>query len=151
LKIIDFDTQLEKDIVSGMITSTEFLRKAVGVIDPDHFDIPASRTLARWALKHFIKYNEAPNKTIKNIFLERSKRLPDAESEWIAEYLEVLSKRSGKEKINESYLYDKTLNFMNKQKLRNAYTRGLELLEEGKLEEAVKAGAAGTSIHRKEG
>lgn len=127
---------IERKIVIGLITSTEYLQKIRSVWDPMLIESSTARMLAGWAVKHFDKYNKAANKEIESVFFKKVKEGLDKE---IAEEIEEdilpdLSEESIKEDFDLDYLISETFQYFKSRQLMQLSEQIENLLEHGKGE-----------------
>jgi hypothetical protein len=100
------DAKIEKQIVTGMIVSTEFL-EGIMPIFRDQLQIPATNTVAKWCATYYKEYSVAPNKHIQDIYKQHSKDLESESKFLIEEFLTRLSKRfKTSKKFNVPYVLD---------------------------------------------
>lgn len=109
---------IERLIIIGLITSTEFLKKIRPVWDPMLMESSTARMLSGWVITYYDKYKQAPNRDIEIIFFKKVKEGLDKE---IAEEIEEdilpdLSEEHTDKKINIDTLYDDTIIHLNTQK-----------------------------------
>ncbi len=102
------DHQIEKNIVTGMITSTKFLTGIRPIYNPGLMAIPFAKTVAGWCLNYWEQYGEAPGVNIQPIFESHSRNGLDSEqAELIADFLDNLSTEYERsDKLNSEYLLD---------------------------------------------
>ena len=134
--IIDVEATVEKQILIGLIVETDFLKRMYEIIEPDLFEMEASKTVWKWIKGYFEKYGKAPNRDLEHLFLDKVKGMPEEQQEWLSSFLEVLSEDYEKIAINQSYLFDKALNFFRKRKLAMTAEQILALVEDDKIDEA---------------
>lgn len=65
---------MERRIVIGLITSSEYLKEIKDEWNPDYLESKAARTLAMWCWEYFNKYDKAPNTSIGTILLKKTKK-----------------------------------------------------------------------------
>jgi len=115
------DAQLERKIIIGIITSTEYLQGLRKVWDIRAFESTTARRLASWVWDYFEKYNKAPGKEIATIFYQKLKEnnLPkDIAEEIEQDILPDLSEEYTQEQdFNIDYLLDVTLRYFRERKL----------------------------------
>tara|TARA_Y100000296_G_C5169810_1_gene256662 strand:+ start:1311 stop:2678 length:1368 start_codon:yes stop_codon:yes gene_type:complete len=100
------DVKIEKQIVTGMIMSTEFLEGIVPIFR-EQLQAPATNKVATWCATYFKQYGQAPKRHIKDIFKQHSKSLPDEDKFLIEEFLDRLSKKFKVSKsFNATYILD---------------------------------------------
>lgn len=111
---------IERRIIIGLITNTEYLRKVRTLINPQLISSPTARMLVNWALRYYDQYKQAPENHIEDIFY---KRLQEGLSKDIAEEIEeeILPGLSEDYTQNEGtdieYLINETVAYLKKQKL----------------------------------
>lgn len=100
------DSKIEKQIVTGMIVSTEFL-EGISPIFKNQLQIPFTNKVGGWCFNYFKQYSIAPNKHIQDIFKKESKNLKNEDKFLIEEFLKRLSKRyKTSKKFNVSYILE---------------------------------------------
>jgi hypothetical protein len=136
------DLQIEKDILTGMIINTDFLREVVDRINPKLFKIDYIRTVSQWVLAYYKKYKAAPLNDLKSIYAAESIKLKPAEAEIIQTLLQDLSDRYQEgDPFNKDYWVDKAIFFCKDRALENLEQRinGYRLRGDvDKAEEAVR-------------
>lgn len=125
---------IERKIVIGLITSTEYLQKIRPIWDPMLIESSTARMLAGWAVSHFDKYNKAAGKEIESIFFKKVNEGLDKE---IAEEIEEdilpdLSEESINEDFDLDYLVTETFQYFKSRQLIQLSTQIENLLEHGK-------------------
>ena len=131
---------LERRIIIGLITSTEFLQQIHSVWNANLLESQMAKRLAGWCTDYFEKYHKAPGRNIEGIYLEKLKAgLPKDIAEEIEEdILPGLSEEYEQEQFNLSYLLDQTRVFLKERNLIHHAERIQELLDTGELLEAEK-------------
>lgn len=118
------DTSIEKRIITGMITNTEFISRIAPLVSENMFS-EYSQTISSWCIDYYNKYNEAPKKQIESIFEEKRCELEVDIEKNISTYLQSLSNNYRvSEKINVEYLADKAEEFF-KDKLVNNFAKSI--------------------------
>jgi hypothetical protein len=88
---------IERQIVIGMITSTEYLHQIRKLWSPKWMESDTAKMLTSWCVEYFDEYNKAPGKDIENIYIEKLKAgLSKEKGEWIEEILGSLSEEYAK-------------------------------------------------------
>ena len=130
---------IEQRIVTGLITSTEFIQQIAHVWDIDLLESSVAKRVATWCMEYYDKYDRAPGKDIQTIYYSKAKTLPEDIAEGIEEdYLPMLSEENEEEPLNLNYLLDKTYEFFRLRHLEN-YSEDIQgLILEGDLLEAEK-------------
>jgi replicative DNA helicase len=105
------DTRIERKIITGMITSTPFLREVKTIYTDDSFTLPYAKTVAQWCIQFFDHYKVAPYKNITDLFASKSKLIEETQADAIEEFLVGISEEYEEfedEHLNVQYLLDQT-------------------------------------------
>ncbi len=141
-RIRKVDTNIEQQILIGMIVSTTFCRDVLPMIDYEYFQTSYSAVIARWCMEYYTKYQEAPGKSIKAIFESEQQYLKETECSLIEQFLQNLSDKyieeEDEKKFNNAYLLDKSLEYFKERALVNTATKTQLLIDAGKIDEAEK-------------
>lgn len=110
---------IEREIVIGLITSTEYIEKVRKIMSPHLFESSIARMLVKWCLEYFDKYKEAPKISIKNIVYQAaSEGTPkDVIDEIESEILPQLNEEYLREGVNVEYLTDITKAYVRERNL----------------------------------
>lgn len=65
------NTRIERQIIIGMITSTEYLEGLQGIYDPNVLRAKFAQTIAGWCIEYFEAYKVAPQREIQDIFITK--------------------------------------------------------------------------------
>ena len=132
---------IERKIIIGLITSTEFLQRIKSVWDPRLLESNVAKRLASWCWEYYDNYSKAPGKDIEGIFYSKNKsnKLPKETAEEIEqEILPGLSEESIKENFNLEYLLEESKKYLAERHL-TIYSDNIQaLLANGELLEAEK-------------
>lgn len=132
------NTRFERQIIIGMIVSTEFLQNIVPIYQEGCLRIPFAKTIARWCLEYFTQYQVAPGKHIEDIFKDQKNNIPDPdEINMLENFLFDISKEyvDGKT-FNVKYILDKTEKHFRELSLKNLTKEIQKALIGGRVEEA---------------
>jgi len=134
----------ERMIITGMITSDEFLEQVMHLVDIDLLQVQYSRQLARWCMEYYASYRTAPGKMIQTLFDSyAADKSADAEQvELIEKFLSSLSEDYSEEAgmySNVQYMLDKAEEYFR--------SRSLHLLS-ANIEADVLAGDVEAAEHR---
>src|SRR4030042_4183377 len=91
---------IERKIIIGLITSTEYLKLIQKIWNIELLESPTAKRLAIWCWEYFDKYQKAPKKDIEMIFFSKLKsgKLPkDIADEIQEDILPGLSQEYAKE------------------------------------------------------
>jgi replicative DNA helicase len=110
---------IERKIVIGLITSTDYIKEIARVWDVSLLASPVSRQVAQWAMEYYDKYDKAPGKDIQTIFFTKAEHIDKDIAEEIEEdYLPDLAEES-QESMNVQYLLDKSFEYFRLRHLEN--------------------------------
>jgi len=132
---------IERKIIIGLITSTEFIQQIHNVFDVKFLQSSTARRLAMWVMEYYEKYNKAPERDIEGIYYQKLKEglQKDIAEEIEQEILPALSEEYEQEgKFNLEYLLDQTYDYLKEQHLKQHGDEILTLVDKGELLEAEK-------------
>ncbi len=133
------DMDIEKQLLIGLITSDNFVKKILPVFNYGYLDLETVKKLAKGVLDYYEVYGKAPGQHIQDIFNVMKKSLSEEEADWIERVLVELDSRAEKSGgFNEEYLFGNCVAYFNKQKLRKGAEKVLDLLEADKQDQAFK-------------
>lgn len=138
-EIVQDTDHIERRIVTGLIVSTNYLRRVRGFWKPDRLESPELRRIASWCWTHFEKYDRAPDTDIESIFMvqREANAIPKGELELIERILERASRDYGRgEQFSAAYLYDRTVDYFRHRELEAHTLKVQALLDKGRSEEA---------------
>lgn len=131
------DVTVEKRILTGIITSKEYLQDISPLIDLAYFKSSFIRRVAGWVLDFYDGYNKVPLSEIQSIFNAESPKLKEEEAELISKLLTDISKRYELDQnLNIPYLTDQTEKYFKQRELEITSGNLKVLLERGDIEEA---------------
>lgn len=118
------DTSQERAILIGAIVSDRFLRDVIPMYQPSLFEISYSNIIMGWCIRHFKRYEKAPQKLIQDVFAQWKKtNKSDDQVEFIEGFLATLSDEfEHASRFNAEYLLDKAI--------AHFKTRSLKVLSE---------------------
>jgi len=131
----------ERRILTGLIVSKDYLDRIHKFWNPELLESPELRTISEWCIEYYKKYNQAPDRNIEAIYMEKLKaeRIPKSEAEYIEEILSNLSDEYGRDRqFNSPYLYDKTIEYLKAKELEKLNDEIKSLIEMGQIDEAEK-------------
>lgn len=131
---------IERRIIIGLITSTEFIQRIQNKWNVKLFESATARRLAIWCMEYYDKYQKAPNREIENIFYQKLKgNLPkELAKEIEEEILPSLSVEYEEEGLNVDYLVDRTVTYFNERHLLKHSEEVQILVQSDKLIEAER-------------
>ncbi len=132
------DTALEKQILTKMITNTDFLQGVYDFIQVEYFTTSYISTIADWVLDYYEQYSIAPNKDIQNIFNQKEVTLDEAEAALFRTLLQSLSDvfEAGTDDENCEYLQTRALSFCRKRELEITAGNIKHYLEQNEVDAA---------------
>lgn len=100
------DTDIEEQILTGLIVSSKVCRGLKPIIKPQYFEIPWSQILVQWVLDYYNDYGVAPDRHIQDIYNAECENLSDEVSNLLARFIQNLSDNYQQQTtgINEDYL-----------------------------------------------
>jgi hypothetical protein len=130
---------LERKIIIGLITSTDYIKQIAPVLKLDLFQSAAAGILAKWCMEYYEQFKKAPEKDIEIIYFEKVKHKKISED--LAEEIENdilpdLNEEYVSDPINIKALLSKTKKHFKERKLIQLNEQTQTLLDDGKLEEA---------------
>lgn len=126
----------EKRIIVGLITSSEFAKKIMPILDIDYFTNSYLKTIASWCVAFFQEHEKAPNQHINDIYESYSATMKEAESELISSLLKLLSDQYDPESVNVDYLLNCARDYFRKRELEIVVNNVSVLKEKGEYDEA---------------
>lgn len=111
------DATIERNIITGMIVDSEFVRELLPILRLDLFKSPFTRMVAQWCKAYYLEYEEAPNRTIQNIYESHSERLEEEMSASISEFLDSISEEYERGVFNAAYVLSQAESYMKKRAL----------------------------------
>ena len=130
--------ELEDDLITAMITSTEFIREVRGMYDKNYFGDYA-QSISQWVIRYYDQYNAAPGLNIQNIFNVEKEQLNPALRNIIATYLGKLSNDyESRNDVNIPYLIDCARDYFRRKAYENFFNAGRDLIIAGKDQEAIQ-------------
>lgn len=117
VKRTQIDTALEKQILIGMIVSTEYLRDVTPIYMPDLLEIKFAPIVANWCMTYYNTYKKAPGLLIQELFESWERNNTNSEQiKYIDDFLATLSdEHEHADKFNAPYIMDKTLVYFKKR------------------------------------
>ena len=129
---------IERRICTGLIVSTDYLRKVFPIINLRYFQSPTAKLLAQWCVEFFEKYDRAPGRDIEGIYIQKVREgLKEEQAEWIEMVLEGLSQDYERaDSFNADYLLDETKSYFRQRHLE-LFTKELKAtIESGDVSKA---------------
>lgn len=122
MKTKKIDLSPERKIITNMIVSTQFCKEIIPILKPENLKVSYCREVVNWIIEYYQKYQEAPGKTIQDIYRSKRKAIEDEEdTDSIAEFLSALSK-DYEQKVNVDYTIEQAVKYLK--------IRSLEILKE---------------------
>ena len=125
---------IERKIIIGLITSTNFLKQIRGLYQNRLLNSPSAKRLATWCIEYFDRFKEAPGKNIEGIYFDKLKGLPKDIVEDIGGILEGLSKEYEEQsQTDQDYLISQSKQYFASRHLEIHEEKLKALREEGNL------------------
>jgi coproporphyrinogen III oxidase len=130
---------IEREIIIGLITSTEYCSNIKGLWNDLYIESATGKRLSAWCWEYFDEYHKAPKRNIEKIYfakLKEGKLNKDLFTEIEEDILPGLSKEYENSDFNLQRLVKKTNEYFSQRHLK-IYAETLQALTEaGKIEEA---------------
>jgi hypothetical protein len=142
------DEFVEPRILSGLIVSTDFLRRVYPIWSDEYIQSPDVAMVAGWVWDYYDRYGEAPDKHIQDVYMERVRAgLADDRAQFVELMLERASKDFGRgEQFNSDYLFDQAQNYFRQRRLELHRQEIQELIDNGEITEAEQEAAQYTGL-----
>lgn len=118
--ITETDKYIERLIIIGMATSTDFMKHTVHLYRNPRLLLSASaRTLSKWILEYYNKYEKAPNENLIAIFADKvnNNAVTEEAAVDIEDILNSLSEESQNRKEGLAYMVDQAKKYIGKREL----------------------------------
>jgi hypothetical protein len=134
------DTKIEKQIVTGLITSDSFIKNIQPLLKESSLQSPFTSKVASWCLDYYKEYQKAPGKHIQNIYKKKKKRLKEEEAFLIEEFLERLSNHYVKasKPFHDKFVLDESKEYLRTISLNKLKDKISTALEKGSITKAEK-------------
>jgi hypothetical protein len=131
------DASIEKQIITGMIVSTDFLRNTLHCIEPAYFKAEYAKTISSWIENYYAAYNEAPKLNIQQIFESKKEALRKDEAELLSIFLSSISREyENLVYFNEEYLLTQALRYFKKREIEIRAKNALAYCDQDRVEDA---------------
>lgn len=131
---------IERKIVIGLITNTEYLKELQDEWKQEYLESPTARLISGWCWEYFKKYKQAPNREIELIYIRKLKKgISKGIAEEIGEdILPLLSQEyeNDENTITITALLDETRQYFVERQLTLHDEQLSVLLEKGEIEKA---------------
>ena len=133
------DEIIERKIVIGLITSTQYITEVAKLKKLEYLDSSSARLLSSWCFKYYNEYNTAPGKEIESIFAEKIRNgLREEQIEDISNILSSLSDEAVNLDFNVQYLLDQTVRYLKQQELIDIANQIKNGVEKDEVEDVEK-------------
>jgi len=140
-------TTVENQIAIASIVSTDFLGKIQPIVNYDYFINPYVRTICKWCITYYEKYEEAPALMIQSIYDVEKHKLEPAESEIISALLSKLSADYVEGQItNVDLIFDNAVKYFNERDLSLRLEQATRLKDIGRYVEAKEVISAPSKL-----
>lgn len=136
------DKNKERKLLIAAIVSTQFLKQTSSFLTPDIFQIPYAKRIFKLAKNYFLKYEEAPNVNITDLFEAEKSVMTNEDIELTETFLNSISNQyvvEEKDNFNSQYAIDQARQYAKEQGLKKKISEVNGLLEMGKIDEAESA------------
>jgi len=115
----------ERDIIIGLIVSTEFIKQIKPVYKKEYLTLPYARHVADWCVEYYEKYDKAANKEIIAIFESKKSLIRDPDQiETIEIFINKLNDRFEEAgSFNVAYNVDRAVQYFKNSAIDNMIER----------------------------
>ena len=140
LKRRKIDTSQEKNLITNLITSTEFSKEILPQLTHRLLKSENSKIAFKWINNYFQKYGEAPQSNLNSLFNEAmTNEKDDAKTNIVADFLTKLSAEHEKlEDVNINYEIDQARDYLRRRRIEVTNEDAKILLDKGQLDKAEK-------------
>lgn len=128
----------EKNIITSMIVSDEFIKRIMPIVRPEYFQVPYAKTVFYWLKDYFEKYNKAPGRHIQDLYRINKPSMDEDQAKLIDAFLVVLDEQYD-ESFNIDFYYDKAVYYLRQQAVIEKSREIKSLAEFGNIDDAEKA------------
>ncbi len=134
------DNNIEKDILIGMITSSEYIEGVKEFINLNYVSIPYAPMIYKWCITYYDKYETPIMEHIEDEYKEYKRKCRNkTQVENIGFFLQTLSRHYDKAgTYNAKYYIEKTKKYIKQKALEKQTEEVKRLIEDGQVEEAEK-------------
>lgn len=132
------DPSIERQLITGMIVSDEFIQEIKPLLKQDSLTLPYAQTICDWCLTFYDNFGSAPGANIKDIFIEKKKhQLNDDVAELIEDFLSSISEEYARDEVfNAKYYLNKSKDHLRSVSLNKLAKKIQKAVTGGRLEEA---------------
>lgn len=135
----DSEQFIERQIVVGLIVSTEYFSKIRQFLQLKYLKSSTARVLGRWCIEFYDEFNKAPGTIIESVYYEHleTDNLDEAfaeefEEDILPELSDLFEK--GEQKIDIKYLFEKTISYFKSRAVELHEANLQELRKKGDIE-----------------
>lgn len=117
-------SRIERQIITGMVVSTQFLKEIIPVIDSGgKFQTEFASTVSRWCIEYFQEYDSAPREFMEDLFLDKQRQMEQDQIDLVQDFLESISQEFERDdgKFNSQYILDKAERYFVEVSLKQAH------------------------------
>lgn len=116
------DAWMERKIITGLITSKEFIMEIEPILRAGHLKTPFARKVAGWVMEYYTNFKDAPGRNIRDIYINKREEIKDDAEKWIIEeFLHSISEEYGNEGLNIDYLSKQSELYLRGRSLKKLY------------------------------
>lgn len=129
----------ERLLIIGMIVSDSFLKRIQTYFSAKLLEGKYAAMVGRWCLDYWKKYKKAPNRTIKEIYLEKTSKVDfDEDTKDLIEYFltSIDEEYDLQDKFNVDYALENSIKYLKRRELQILSDDIKALIERGEQEKA---------------
>lgn len=145
-KKFDFDGDFQSKITALTCFDTDFLKRTSHILKAEYLENDGESILSSLSLNYFLKYGEAPDKSILVSLIKENADKKLIRKELLPLVVDSFKKIQRIDLTGKKYVEDKVVEFAKKQAISFAILKSVELLESGKTAEIEKIISEAVSI-----
>lgn len=132
------NTDIEEQILTGLIVSTQVCRELKPMLKPEFFEIPWGQVLSAWILDYYTQFGACPERNIQDIYNVERENLPEETANLMAMFLQNLSTNYENQTtgLNEDYLVTRATEYFKTRNIDLTLEEVTSLRRIGRNEEA---------------
>lgn len=137
LQVSKVDARKEEKTLLACIVSTDFMDRMRKTMDLTLFTSKATKTLAKWCIDYYDRYEVAPGNQLNSIFENSELQLSDVDKDYISALLSKISGLSAEQlEFNVDYQVDQAIEFFKSRRLEKLVNKVQSELMTGRLDMA---------------
>lgn len=128
---------IEKQIVIGLITSSDYSKQIIPILELNLFESTMCRIVAGWCIEYFKKYGDVPGKEIKYIYQDKMKSIKNKTQRKLTRiFIKRINRNYSELGFNIDYIFKRTRNYIRERTLKQKIGVINSYLESGDVDKA---------------